>query len=34
MEHWKRKTVTVLGNKFRIYHWMKLQTVNVEMDGV
>ena len=32
MEHWKRKAVTVLEIiTFKIYHWMKLQTVDVEM---
>ena len=33
MEHWKRKTVTVLEiNKFKIYHRMKLHTADVEME--
>ena len=32
MEHRKRKAVIVLQiNTFKIYHWMKLQTVDVEM---
>ena len=31
MEHWKHKAVTVLDNKFKMYHWMKPWTVNVEM---
>ena len=33
MEHWKRKAVTVLEiNTFKIYHWMKLQTVDIEKE--
>ena len=32
MEYWKRKAVTVLEiNTFKMYHRMKLQTVDIEM---
>ena len=33
MEHWNRKTAAVFEiNTFKIYHWMKLQTVDVEKE--
>ena len=31
MGHWKRKHVLKIYT-FKIYHWMKLQTVDVEME--